>query len=112
METNPIKINKKMEGVLKIRKPIFLISCSSFNFDVITPKPKYRITKDIVEVIKQKIAALYDFKPTAINKIPNWVDAIFIINLFKLFEKINKTEKYKIITKPNINKKFKYSKFK
>ena len=69
-------MNKKVKGHLIIRLPIFLISCSLFNLDEIIPKLKDRINKDIIDVKKWKIAALYNCKATKINKTPNWAETI------------------------------------
>ena len=83
------------------------MSCSLFNLNEMTPKLNERINKDIVDVKKWKTTALYSFKPTVINKIPNWADAIYIINFFKLYEWISKIEKINVRIDPNNNKKSK-----
>ena len=59
------------------------------------PKLKDRISKDIVDVKKWKTTTLYNFKPTAINKILNWADAIYKNNFFKLYDRISKSKKMK-----------------
>ena len=51
-ETKPIKINKNIEGVFIIKEPIFLMSDSLFNLDIIIPKPKPIMTREIVDVKK------------------------------------------------------------
>ena len=66
------------------------------------PKLKDRINKDIVDVKKWKTTALYKFKPTAINKIPNWDDTIYKNNLFKLYDRISKIKKIKDKINPRI----------
>ena len=86
-----------------MRWPIFLISCSLFNLYEIIPKLKDRINKDIVDVKKWKTTALYNFKPTAINKILNWADAIYKNNFFKLYDRNSKNKKMKDKIEPNIN---------
>ena len=83
------------------------MSCSLFSFDEIIPKLKDNVNKDIVDVKRWKTTALYNFNPLAINKIPNWADAIYIINFFKLYERISKIEKIKVKKEPNSNKRFK-----
>ena len=90
-----------------MRLPIFLISCSLFNLDEMIPKLKDKINKDIMDVKKWKTTALYNLKPIPINKIPNWDEAIYKINLFKLYDRINKIEKIKVKIKPNNNITFK-----
>ena len=47
-----LKINKKVKGHLIMRLPIFLISCSLFNLDVIIPKLKDRINRVIIDIKK------------------------------------------------------------
>ena len=86
-----------------MRLPIFLISCSLFNLDEIIPKLKDRINKDVMDVKKVKTTALYNFKPTAINKILNWADAIYKNNFFKLYVRISKNKKMKDKIEPNID---------
>ena len=90
-----------------MRLPIFLISCSLFNLDVIIPKLKDRINRVIIDIKKWKRTALYNFKPTPINKILNWADEIYKINFFKLYDLISKIEKMKVKKEPNIIKIFK-----
>ena len=51
-DTKPIKINKNIEGVFVIKEPIFLMSASLFNLDIIMPRPKPIMTRDIVDVKK------------------------------------------------------------
>ena len=67
------------------------------------PKLKDRLNKDIVDVKKWKTTELYNFKPTAINKILNWADAIYKNNFFKLYDRISKNKKMKDRMEPNIN---------
>ena len=66
-----------MKGHFIIKEPIFLISCSSSSLDVIIPKLKLKIIKDIIDVKKWKRTALYNFKPIPISKIQNWEEAIY-----------------------------------
>ena len=86
-----------------MRLPIFLISCSLFNLDEIIPKLKERVNRVIIDVKKWKRTALYNFKPTAMNKILNWADAIYKNNLFKLYDRISKNKKMIDRMEPNIN---------
>ena len=96
-----------MKGHFIIRLPIFLISCSFSSFDEMIPKLKDKINKDIEDVKRWKITELYNFKLIKISKIPNWADAIYIINLFKLYDRMSKNEKMKVNMQPNSNKTFK-----